>query len=82
MKRKDFLKRIGIGAAAVVVAPKVIAEAIEQDKPTKAINLDKLEKGIDNKIEKFDEWFEDKRATYPKGYSSPLDLIKIYEKTG
>ena len=32
MNRKDFFKKLGIGAATVVVAPKVLAE-IEEPKP-------------------------------------------------
>ena len=31
MNRKQFLKRLGIGAVAVVVAPKVITEAINPE---------------------------------------------------
>jgi len=35
MKRKDFLKMIGIGAAAAVVAPKAIAKALEPEEKVK-----------------------------------------------
>ena len=33
MNRKDFLKRIGLGAAAAMVAPKIIAEVIPEESP-------------------------------------------------
>jgi len=31
MKRKEFFKRLGLGAAAAIIAPKVIASALEEE---------------------------------------------------
>ena len=45
MKRNDFFKRLGFGAAAVVVAPKILASHYEEvDKPVHAM------KGVDIKV--------------------------------
>ena len=33
MKRSDFLKRLGIGTAAAVISPSILAEAMKQDQP-------------------------------------------------
>ena len=39
MKRAEFLKRLGLGAVAVVVAPLVIAEVLKPEKLPNNINL-------------------------------------------
>ena len=44
MKRSDFLKRLGIGLGAVVVAPRVLAEMPAKEKP--AFNTDLINKRI------------------------------------
>ena len=38
MKRKDFFKRLGIGVVAAVIAPKVIAQALEEQKVIEAMS--------------------------------------------
>lgn len=67
MKRSDFFKRLGLGAAAVVIAPKVIAEALEEVKepnPYKKywdmLNDPDLLKHPRTKSEAY-EWFEQEK---------------------
>ena len=66
MKRSDFFKRLGLGAAAVIVAPKVIAEALEEVKDESMIErmkplVDSYEKSWRNINSNKAEWFEETR---------------------
>jgi len=46
MNRKDFFKKLGIGIATVVVAPKVLAEMPTKEKTYPAFNGELIEKRI------------------------------------
>ena len=38
MKRRDFLKSLGVGGAAVAVAPKALSDEVVKDPPVKSLS--------------------------------------------
>ena len=73
MNRKQFLKRLGIGAVAVVVAPKVIAETPEKKFVVRY---------LDAKIGPL-TWEDEEGQTYkPWHQPSPEEIIQIWKQTG
>ena len=52
MKRIDFLRRLGIGVAAAVIAPKVLAEIIVPEKVIEIKPITKIPDGWMHQIEK------------------------------
>ena len=62
MKRKEFFKYLGLGAAATVVAPKLIAEAIEEVKDEHLFDMKKLKDQLEiAKQAPKGEWYEESR---------------------
>ena len=78
MKRLDFLKRLGIGAAAIVVAPKVLAEITEEE-VSHGFDTALLDKRI-SKIKKGNIPVTTHLTCWHK--PSPEDIIQIWRQTG
>jgi len=82
MTRKEFFKKLGIGVAAIVVAPKVIAET----KPNNTIIWDEAAI-MPKKFDSIGLWIPEKKGvkyplTYAECYKMPdtyLDLVRKYQ---
>ena len=67
MKRVDFLKKLGIGLGAVVVAPQVLASMPAKEKPKSRESMTAQEYHIDN---------------CSMVNNTPKDILKHYRETG
>jgi len=85
MKRLDFLKRLGIGAAAIVVAPKVLAEMPAKEE---AVKETAKEYHLRHCQQAYDKWQREAirgKTPYPmlpNDCYSPEEIIKIWRQTG
>lgn len=72
MNRRNFLSKLGIGAAACVVAP-VIVNGKEDDIDNLGFNRDKLESGI-KEVRGY-------HVTHSDSYS-PKEIVRHWRETG
>ena len=70
MKRSDFLKRLGIGAVAVVVAPRVLAEM-----PAKEETISSKEYHLNHARKIYKEYTNAELTLYPNNYMRINDII-------
>ena len=90
MKRKEFFKMLGLGVAAVVVAPKAIASVIEEVKDDKRISLREKSIPMDNYFTEnpktYKEAFRRNELAIPRdtykhtGKITPIDVAKIEDR--
>jgi len=81
MKRSDFLKRLGIGIGAVVVAPRVLAEMpAKEEKLTYTLNPNNYEP----KKNGYYLYNWNQSMEVPKGWRVPVpkDIIEMYKQAG